>query len=108
ADKKHVTILGDGLIGCEFANDLAAHGIKVTVIGYPYGKLVIATGATPIVIPIEGDSSATLSVNDLADYRRFRQQLADKKHVTILGDGLIGCEFANDLAAHGIKVTVIG
>ncbi|WP_163342585.1 NAD-binding protein, partial [Enterobacter roggenkampii] len=50
----------------------------------------------------------TLSVNDLADYRRFRQQLADKKHVTILGDGLIGCEFANDLAAHGIKVTVVG
>lgn len=39
---------------------------------------MIATGATPIVIPIEGDSSATLSVNDLADYRRFRQQLADK------------------------------
>lgn len=30
------------------------------------------------------------------------------KHVTILGDGLIGCEFANDLAAHGIKVTVVG
>src|SRR5690606_3601230 len=27
---------------------------------------------------------------------------------TILGDGLIGCEFANDLAAHGLKVTVVG
>ncbi len=75
---------------------------------YPYGRLVLATGATPIVIPVEGEQSAFLSVNDLADYRHFRSQLHGKKHVTILGDGLIGCEFANDLAAHGIKVTVVG
>ena len=75
---------------------------------YSYGRLVLATGATPIVIPIEGDDAAVLSVNDLADYRNFRMQLVDKQHVTILGDGLIGCEFANDLAAHGIKVTVVG
>lgn len=75
---------------------------------YSYGRLVLATGANPIVIPIEGDQSAVFSVNDLADYRTFRQRLIGKKHVTILGDGLIGCEFANDLAAHGIKVTVVG
>lgn len=74
----------------------------------PYGRLVLATGASPIVIPVEGEQAAMLSVNDLADYRRFRQQLAGKKHVTILGDGLIGCEFANDLAAQGIGVTVVG
>ncbi|ATG74288.1 rubredoxin-NAD(+) reductase [Zobellella denitrificans] len=74
----------------------------------PYGRLVLATGASPIVIPVEGEQTAMLSVNDLADYRRFRQQLAGKKHVTILGDGLIGCEFANDLAAQSIGVTVVG
>nr|WP_245879568.1 FAD-dependent oxidoreductase [Zobellella endophytica] len=75
---------------------------------YPYGRLVLATGASPIVIPVEGEQAAMLSVNDLADYRRFRQQLAGKRHVTILGDGLIGCEFANDLAAQGTAVTVVG
>ncbi|WP_319784445.1 FAD-dependent oxidoreductase [Oceanisphaera sp. IT1-181] len=75
---------------------------------YPYGRLVLATGASPIVIPVEGEQSAMLSVNDLGDYRRFRQQLVGKKHVTILGDGLIGCEFANDLAAQGVSVTVVG
>ena len=80
-----------------------------TTIGeYPYGRLVLATGATPITIPIEGEQSALLSVNDLVDYKQFRTRLTDKKHVTILGDGLIGCEFANDLASHGIKVTVVG
>ncbi|OBY73001.1 rubredoxin-NAD(+) reductase [Acinetobacter gyllenbergii] len=82
--------------------------LQTTIGNYPYGRLVLATGATPVVIPIDGDSTATISVNDLADYRRFRQQLLDKQHVTILGDGLIGCEFANDLAAYGIKVTVVG
>lgn len=75
---------------------------------YAYGRLVLATGASPIVISVEGEQSAMLSVNDLADYRRFRRQLDGKKHVTILGDGLIGCEFANDLAAQGVAVTVVG
>ncbi len=75
---------------------------------YPYGRLVLATGATPICIPIEGECSAVQSVNDLADYRRFRQQLVGKQHVTILGDGLIGCEFANDLAANDVQVTLVG
>lgn len=80
-----------------------------TTIGeYTYGRLVLATGATPIVVPISGEQSALHSVNDLKDYKYFRTRLSDKKHVTILGDGLIGCEFANDLAAHGISVTVVG
>ncbi|WP_433848265.1 FAD-dependent oxidoreductase [Acinetobacter proteolyticus] len=89
--------------------DRANKKLQTTIGDYPYGRLVLATGATPVVIPIDGDSTAaTLSVNDLADYRRFRQRLSNKQHVTILGDGLIGCEFANDLAANGIKVTVVG
>ncbi|WP_228129748.1 MULTISPECIES: NAD(P)/FAD-dependent oxidoreductase [Acinetobacter] len=89
--------------------DRANKKLQTTIGDYPYGRLVLATGATPVVIPIDGDSTAaTLSVNDLADYRRFRQRLSNKQHVTILGDGLIGCEFANDLAAHGVKVTVVG
>ncbi len=75
---------------------------------YSYGRLVLATGATPITIPIEGDCSGVMSVNDLIDYRQFRQKAVDKKHITILGDGLIGCEFANDLSAKGYQVAVVG
>ncbi|WP_346266574.1 FAD-dependent oxidoreductase, partial [Vibrio parahaemolyticus] len=47
-------------------------------------------------------------MNDLVDYRRFRAELQDKKRIAILGDGLIGCEFANDLIESGYEVTVIG
>ncbi|HHX8435252.1 TPA: FAD-dependent oxidoreductase [Vibrio diabolicus] len=75
---------------------------------YAYSRLVLATGASPIEIPIEGDRSCVMSVNDLVDYRRFRAQLQNKKRIAILGDGLIGCEFANDLIEGGYEVTVIG
>jgi rubredoxin-NAD+ reductase len=48
-----------------------------------------------------------VSVNDLADYAKFRNALASAKTVAIIGAGLIGCEFANDLAGAGYAVTVI-
>ncbi|WP_339513083.1 FAD-dependent oxidoreductase [Pseudomonas sp. RL_15y_Pfl2_60] len=73
-----------------------------------YGQLVLASGAAPIRLPIAGDSDALLSVNNLQDYQAFRQRLAGVKHVAIVGDGLIGCEFANDLVSSGHQVSVIG
>jgi len=73
-----------------------------------YSKLVLAIGADPIRVPLEGDAAAAvMQVNDLADYARFRNAIEGAGHVTILGAGLIGCEFANDLLAGGRKVDVI-
>lgn len=73
-----------------------------------YGQLVLASGASPVRLAIEGDAQAMLSVNNLHDYHAFRQRLAGVRQVAILGDGLIGCEFANDLASSGYLVRVIG
>lgn len=73
-----------------------------------YGRLVLALGADPFPHGLEGDAAQdVLSVNDLDDYTRFRAALEGKRHVAILGGGLIGCEFANDLAAGGHAVTVV-
>lgn len=73
-----------------------------------YGELVLALGADPIPHGLAGSGAeAVLHVNDLADYSRFRAELEGKRHVAILGGGLIGCEFANDLAATGHGVTVV-
>jgi len=47
-----------------------------------------------------------LSVNSLADYTAFRERLEGRRSVAILGAGLIGCEFANDLVAAGIAADV--
>lgn len=73
-----------------------------------YSKLVLALGADPIRLPLQGDGAdAVLSVNDLDDYRRFREAAEGKQDIAILGAGLIGCEFANDLVGAGYKVQVI-
>jgi rubredoxin-NAD+ reductase len=73
-----------------------------------YQKLVLAVGADPIRIPLDGDAAdEVLSVNDLEDYRRFRTAMQRAKRVAIIGAGLIGCEFANDLRRTGVTVDVI-
>lgn len=73
-----------------------------------YRDLALALGADPIRLPLEGDGAAdVLSVNDLDDYARFADRLAGVSQVAILGAGLIGCEFANDLLARGITPTLI-
>jgi rubredoxin-NAD+ reductase len=72
-----------------------------------YGRLVLALGARPLRLPLAGDGAGdVLSVNSLDDYRRFRERLAGRGNVAILGAGLIGCEFANDLRTAGIGVQV--
>lgn len=72
-----------------------------------YDRLVLALGADPVRLPIPGEgSSEMLSVNNLDDYRKFRESLEGKRHIAILGAGLIGCEFANDLAAKGYQVSM--
>lgn len=80
-----------------------------------YSKLILAVGANPIRLAIAGDGSDDIHVvNSLIDYRTFRDSLdhcttddCDDKRVVILGAGLIGCEFANDLQNTGHQVTVI-
>jgi rubredoxin-NAD+ reductase len=74
-----------------------------------YDKLVLATGANPIRFPMQGDGTDdVLVVNNLVDYAQFRTRLQANSSVAIIGPGLIGCEFANDLAQTGHEVTVIG
>jgi rubredoxin-NAD+ reductase len=73
-----------------------------------YGKLVLALGADPFAHGLTGSGAAdVLAVNDLADYAAFRAAIDGKKRVTVLGGGLIGCEFANDLAHAGYAVDVV-
>jgi rubredoxin-NAD+ reductase len=90
------------------AIDTAAQKLQTSAGPISYGKLVLALGADQIRIPLEGNAvSEVLTVNDLEDYEKFRKVIVGKKKVAILGAGLIGCEFANDLALGGFEVDVI-
>lgn len=77
--------------------------------GIQYDKLILALGAHQRELPISGTATETVSrVNDLASYRKLRQRLNDNvKHITILGAGLIGCEFAEDLTTAGYQINII-
>ncbi|ACL71773.1 NAD(P)/FAD-dependent oxidoreductase [Thioalkalivibrio sulfidiphilus] len=74
-----------------------------------YDRLVLAVGAEPIRLSYEGDGAeAVLSVNSREDYARFREAIEGVDRVAVIGPGLIGCEFANDLRGSGREVDVIG
>jgi len=73
-----------------------------------YQQLVLATGASPVKLPLPAATAGLVwSVNDLTDYQNFLQQSLGKQKITVLGAGLVGIEYANDLAAAGFQVSVI-
>lgn len=91
------------------AVDTVAHTVATEGVTHSYDRLVLCTGAEPLRAPLEGDgAAAVLSVNNLADYAVFRAALEKAERVAIIGPGLIGCEFANDLVGVGKRVAVIG
>jgi len=75
-----------------------------------YKKLVLALGADVIRPPIKGDGLDLIySVNDLMDFADYQQAMEKNavKKVCIIGGGLIGCEFTNDLLNGGYQVEVV-
>ncbi|WP_166266605.1 NAD(P)/FAD-dependent oxidoreductase [Marinobacter caseinilyticus] len=90
------------------AIDTDAHELSIGDERLAYSKLVLAWGADVIRLAIPGDGQDKVySINDLMDYRAFREALDGKKRVAIMGAGLIGCEFANDLRNGEFEVDVI-
>lgn len=75
---------------------------------FSYQQLVLATGADPFTPPFSGsDNPRVLTVNDIDQYTVFRERVEGARKVVLLGGGLIGCEFANDLASTGVDVHVV-
>jgi rubredoxin-NAD+ reductase len=81
-----------------------------------YRDLVLATGAQAIQVPVQGDAAdAVMSINSLDNFAVFHARLLagaqtpgrPQRQVLIMGAGLIGCEFANDLAQAGVRVRVV-
>ncbi|MEM8736984.1 MAG: FAD-dependent oxidoreductase [Planctomycetota bacterium] len=88
--------------------DRAAKTLVTDTQSLKYHKLVLATGADPIRLPLQGDAAdAVYKVNDLDDFRRWAQALTPGGRVVVIGAGLIGCEFANDLSLGGYRVQVV-
>ncbi|HHW03187.1 MAG TPA: FAD-dependent oxidoreductase [Thermoanaerobacterales bacterium] len=77
---------------------------------FPYDKLVLATGAKPIVPPIPGIELKNVyvlrSVTDAFKIRDAVEKEGIKKAV-VVGGGFIGLEVAENLTLRGVKVTLV-
>ncbi len=90
------------------AQQLIRVGDAQTVIHY--GKLVLALGADVIRPPIGGNGlERVYSINDLLDFDDFRTAMKknDVRKVCLIGAGLIGCEYTNDLLNGGFEVEAV-
>lgn len=77
---------------------------------YPYDKLVIATGASPVRPPIDGmDLKNVFFMRTPEDAIALREQLSagQVKRAVIVGAGYIGLEIAENLAKDGVKPIVL-
>ena len=105
ATQLEITIVGDAVVS---AIDTVSQSIETSKGSIAYGKLVLGLGSDQIRLPLQGNAAnEVITVNDLEEYAQFRQAIEGKKRITILGAGLIGCEFANDLVLGSYEVDVI-
>lgn len=80
----------------------------------PFSQLVLATGAQPVRAPVQGNAAQHIRVvNSLEDFAGLHAALQSVSaqgkppRLLLVGAGLIGCEFANDLVHAGYAVHVV-
>nr|MDA8096665.1 FAD-dependent oxidoreductase [Clostridia bacterium] len=74
----------------------------------PYDKLVVATGASPIIPPIEGrDLKGVHGLNNPDDLLRLMETVGDVNEAVVVGAGFIGMEVAGALSNRNILTTVV-
>ncbi len=109
AEKMITQLKLDARIGREAeAIDRTGKALCTTGGPIPYDALVLATGAMPVRPPVEGDAAhRAIAINQLDHYDRFRTELPNGARVLIMGSGLVGTEFANDLVKSGYRPIVV-
>jgi len=80
----------------------------------PYGHVVLATGSTPVVPPIDGAAEALGTVGtrvhllrSLAQAVDLRDAAAGAERAVVVGSGFVGCEVAASLARRGLTVVLV-
>lgn len=73
-----------------------------------YASLVLATGAAPRPLQVEGSERAgVLPLRSLADARALRAALESARTAVVVGAGFIGLEFAAAARRRGVEVAVL-
>lgn len=72
---------------------------------YGYGKMLIATGGRPILLPEA--SGEVIHFRTLTDYRALRELSERNARIAVIGGSFIGSELAAALAMKGRDVTMV-
>ena len=75
-----------------------------------YDKLVLASGASPFVPPIEGlEKNKTFTIRRVADAVKLKEYInkTSSKKILVAGAGAIGLEMAENLNEIGLDVTIV-
>lgn len=73
-----------------------------------YDKLVVATGASPIIIPIEGAHHPKVhTLKSLEDGKNLKEAAKEANTIAIIGGGYIGLELAEAFVLQDKKVVIV-
>lgn len=90
------------------AIDAAQHSVTDGDLTISYERLILATGAQPVRPIFTGSANSNFyCINDLLSYSTFRAALTPGARIAIIGAGLVGSEFANDLSSSAHSVVVV-
>jgi nitrite reductase (NADH) large subunit len=72
-----------------------------------YDRLVLATGASPVIPSMIADPHEVFFLRTLDDVERLRDRMPNARRAAVIGGGLLGVETAAALCQAGLKVTVV-
>lgn len=73
-----------------------------------YDRLMIATGATAVIPPLEGVHSENVyTITRLRDVNRLKENLEGYQNIVIVGGGFIGVEVAEQLAQFNKNISLV-
>jgi 3-phenylpropionate/trans-cinnamate dioxygenase ferredoxin reductase component len=89
------------------ATGVADHLLTTASGDIEFDGLVIATGTSPVQIPVLSQQAPVCYLRTIDDALNLRQRLAARAHVVVVGAGWIGAEVATAAAVRGCTVTVV-
>jgi len=74
-----------------------------------YDKILIASGASPFIPPIENlrEANNIIGLRNLEDAQKIKDAIGDIKNVIVLGAGLVGIDAVAGLVDYGLNITVV-
>ncbi|MDX2676685.1 NAD(P)/FAD-dependent oxidoreductase [Streptomyces soliscabiei] len=106
---RHVElVLGDGVVAVRRHTDGSGEAVCASGRTIAFTTLVLATGARPRALDIEGaDAAGVHTLRDIDDAEALSVALESATEVVVIGGGFVGLEVAATARAGGKRVTVL-